>query len=239
MPESSLQDLRDDWKVGDEVLVEFQGHSGATASLRAGRITNKEAAFATVRIENGSKHKVPYKRLRRVAKAARPKPVLPAEQMDLLRSVPPALARLAAPDPAPIAGAPVTATTATTSTPPAAPAEREQILVKLPPRSAKPVAPTPKIAAPAPAIVREEPEEIEELETDDPKAWLKMSAGVLKQLSLKSKELQIEYNDAATVAAEKLAEFESVQADIDTLLGMRDFIAKFRPKVPLRKVRLR
>jgi hypothetical protein len=88
----------------------------------------------------------------------------------------------------------------------------------------------------APAVAKELPEE--ESETYDAKTWLADSTKVLSQLNLKSKRLQAEYEEAVALAAEMRAAVESVEAEIDTVRKMREFIAKYRPKVQLHRVRL-
>jgi hypothetical protein len=241
MPESSLQDLRDDWSVGDPVLVEFRGFGGTTTSLRAGRITNKEAAFATVRIEhNGKLQKFPYKQLRQPSRPARPSSQ-PPQQM-LLRSVPPAFTKMVEattePPPAPVAAPPATVEPPLVQLPRAAakpaPAS-EQVLVKLEPKAtpvhvAKPVAEKP---APAPA-----PKPATESQVIDMNTWLKMGQSVLAVLAQSQKEKQAEH-DALMAQAKKLAdeaatrafELQAIQTQIDTFRRLREFVSRVRPKV--------
>jgi len=230
MPENSLQDLRDDWEIGDEVNVEFPGYGSGTSSMRAGRIVDKESAFATVRFDSGGNQKIPYKRLKRIAKAPRPVPNPQPQQqsLPLLRAVPPALASLlAAPVPAP----------APASVPP--PAE-EQALVKLAPRStaARVVSdPEPELAVtPEPVTAPTQPKR----KTDNIAAWLENGKVVLEQLTAKQKDLKAEHDEMVDLlrevqqeAALKQAALEAVEADIETYRKLRKFVSTVRPNIPL------
>ena len=193
----SLQELRDQFEVGDTVRCVSHGTNGRTFE-REGRITHKDAAFARVAFGSVSEA-VPYKRLTLVPKISGgykhatpppppPKPVpKPAPVVSIapenkpLRAVPPAFQHVTLPPPAP--------------EPPPPPPPTESFV-----RSTV-------VTAPAPAA---DP-------TTDYRAWLEMGASIEASLVAAEQTLRAA-SDALTEQIDKLtAERDAKRNEADNL----------------------
>lgn len=81
---SNLQDLRQHFEAGEEVLVQKRQYSGVVSGVRIATVVRKELSFATVKFPDNSVQKVPYKRLQKM----RPPAPIADDKSPLLRAVP-------------------------------------------------------------------------------------------------------------------------------------------------------
>lgn len=95
---NSVQQLRETFEIDEPVLVHFRAYGDRPSAMRAGKILEKERAFAKVKFDNRTE-KVPYSRLVKVRERVAPKTEEVPGQGDahtarLLRVVPAAFSAL-------------------------------------------------------------------------------------------------------------------------------------------------